>query len=112
MKSFFRTMAANLGVVGEVLFFLWQQKMWWMIPMVAVLMVFGLLLIFASASGVGPFIYTLFYMLSRPVVRVFLIAWMIAAVSFRLRVNLYAPFTNALTDWGFWPPTELMQLLQ
>mgnify|MGYP001428932217 FL=1 len=60
MKSFLRTMAVNLGVFGEVFSFLWQQKLWWMIPMVAVLMVFGLLLVFASASGVGPFIYTLF----------------------------------------------------
>jgi hypothetical protein len=34
--------------------------MWWLIPMVAILLVFGLLLIFASASGIGPFIYTLF----------------------------------------------------
>ena len=60
MKSFLRTMAVNLWVFGEVFSFLWQQKLWWMIPMVAVLMVFGLLLVFASASGVGPFIYTLF----------------------------------------------------
>lgn len=60
MKTFLRTMAANLGVFGEVLAFLWQRKLWWMIPMVAVLLVFGLLLVFASASGVGPFIYTLF----------------------------------------------------
>jgi hypothetical protein len=28
--------------------------------MIVVLMVFGLLIIFASASGIGPFIYTLF----------------------------------------------------
>ena len=60
MKTFLCTMAVNLGVFGEVLSFLWQQKLWWMIPMVTVLLVFGLLLIFASASGVGPFIYTLF----------------------------------------------------
>ena len=60
MKTFLRTMAANLGVFAEVLSFLWQRKLWWMIPMVAVLLVFGLLLVFASASGVGPFIYTLF----------------------------------------------------
>lgn len=60
MKSFLRSMAANLGIFGEVLLFLWQQKLWWMIPMVTVLLMFGLLLIFASASGVGPFIYTLF----------------------------------------------------
>ena len=60
MKKFFRSMSANLGVVGELLRFLWTQKMWWLVPMVAVLLIFGLLVIFASASGIGPFIYTLF----------------------------------------------------
>jgi hypothetical protein len=60
MKNFFRSMASNLGVAGELLGFLWQRKLWWLIPMVAVLLMFGLLLIFASASGIGPFIYTLF----------------------------------------------------
>ena len=58
--SFIRTMWNNLGVAGELLAFLWQRKLWWLIPMVTVLLVFGLLLIFASASGIGPFIYTLF----------------------------------------------------
>jgi hypothetical protein len=53
-------MASNLGVEGELLGFLWQRKLWWLIPMIIVLLLFGLLLIFASASGIGPFIYTLF----------------------------------------------------
>ena len=53
-------MRSNLGVVGELLTFLWQRKLWWLIPMVTVLMLFAMLVIFASASGIGPFIYTLF----------------------------------------------------
>jgi hypothetical protein len=60
MKSFIRSMTSNVAVVGELLTFLWQRKLWWLVPMVAVLLLFGLLIIFASASGVGPFIYTLF----------------------------------------------------
>jgi len=60
MKNFIRSMTSNVAVVGELLTFLWQRKLWWLVPMVAVLLLFGLLLIFASASGVGPFIYTLF----------------------------------------------------
>jgi hypothetical protein len=60
MKAFFRSMTSNLGVVGELLSFLWARKLWWLIPMVTILLVFGLLLIFASASGLAPFIYTLF----------------------------------------------------
>lgn len=60
MKNFIRTMTSNIAVVGELLSYLWQRKLWWLIPMVTVLLLFALLLIFASASGVGPFIYTLF----------------------------------------------------
>ena len=60
MKTFIRSMTSNVGVVRELLAFLWRRKLWWLIPMVTVLLIFGLLLIFASASGIGPFIYTLF----------------------------------------------------
>lgn len=60
MKNFFRGMVTNLGVVGEILTFLWARKLWWLIPMVSMLLLFGLLLIFANASGIAPFIYTLF----------------------------------------------------
>jgi len=60
MKAFFQSMFSNLGVAREMLAFLWQRKLWWLIPMIVLLLIFGLLLIFASASGIGPFIYTLF----------------------------------------------------
>ena len=60
MASFIKGMITNTGVVGEVLRFLWARKLWWLIPMVTVLLLMGLLLIFATASGVAPFIYTLF----------------------------------------------------
>jgi drug/metabolite transporter superfamily protein YnfA len=58
--QFFKNMGTNLGVVGEFLKFLWARKLWWMIPMVIVLLLFGFLLIFASTSGLGLFIYPLF----------------------------------------------------
>lgn len=60
VKNFFQGMATNLSVAGEILSFLWARKLWWLIPMVSILLMFGILLIFATASGVGPFIYTLF----------------------------------------------------
>lgn len=47
-------------VVSELMAFLWERKLWWLIPMVIVLIVFGLLLIFTQSSAVAPFIYTLF----------------------------------------------------
>lgn len=60
MKHLIRTMKSNFGVAFELLSFLWKRKLWWLVPMVALLLVFGLLVIFASVSGIGPFIYTLF----------------------------------------------------
>ena len=60
MGTFFKGMVTNTGIVGELLRFLWARKLWWLIPMVTVLLLFGLLLIFASSSGIAPFIYTLF----------------------------------------------------
>ena len=60
MKNTVRGFMANAGVVGEIVAYLWQNKLWWLIPMVLVLLLFGVLLVFASATGVGPFIYSLF----------------------------------------------------
>lgn len=60
MKAWFQGFIANAGVLGEIFAFLWINKKWWLIPMVVLLMVLGLVLLFASASGIGPFIYTLF----------------------------------------------------
>lgn len=47
-------------VVAELMVFLWKRKLWWLIPMIIVLILFGLLLIFTQGSAVAPFIYTLF----------------------------------------------------
>ncbi len=60
VKKFFQEMATNMGTAGEVLSFLWQRKRWWLIPLVTALLIFAILLVFATASGVAPFIYTLF----------------------------------------------------
>ena len=60
MKKFFQEMSTNMGTAGSVLTYLWKRKRWWLIPLVTALLLFGLLLIFATASGVAPFIYTLF----------------------------------------------------
>jgi len=56
----FKELTSRLGIMGELLAFLWKRKLWWLIPMVMVLLLFGLLLIFAQTSSIAPFIYTLF----------------------------------------------------
>jgi hypothetical protein len=50
----------RLGTIGELLRFMWARKLWWMIPMILVLVLFAALLIFAQGSAIAPFIYTLF----------------------------------------------------
>lgn len=50
----------RFGIAGELMGFLWQRKLWWLIPMVFVLLVFGGLMVTAQSSALGPFIYTLF----------------------------------------------------
>jgi hypothetical protein len=51
---------SRLGIAGELIGFLWERKLWWLIPMVVVLLAFGGLLVTAHSSALGPFIYTLF----------------------------------------------------
>jgi len=51
---------ARAGIAGELVVFLWERKLWWLIPVVSVLLVFGMIMIFAQGSALAPFIYTLF----------------------------------------------------
>ncbi len=51
---------SRLGIVGELLVFLWRAKMWWLIPMVIALLIFAAIIVLASAGPAGPMIYTLF----------------------------------------------------
>lgn len=50
---------SDRGTLGEIWGFLATNKRWWMIPVVALLLVFGLL-VFLSGTAAAPFIYTLF----------------------------------------------------
>jgi len=55
-----KRLSSRFSVMGELMGFLWQQRLWWLIPMVSVLLLFGLLLLFAQSSPIAPFVYTLF----------------------------------------------------
>ena len=45
--------------VSEYLHLLRTNKKWWMLPLIVLLLGFGVLM-FLAATGVAPFIYTLF----------------------------------------------------
>jgi hypothetical protein len=51
---------AKSRVLRDLWEFLKQEKKYWLAPIVIVLVLFGLLLVFAQSSAVAPFIYTLF----------------------------------------------------
>jgi hypothetical protein len=50
---------AGSGIVGEFWYFLKHNKKWWLLPIIAVLLAFGLLVLMSSTAA-APFIYTLF----------------------------------------------------
>ena len=54
------TLKATASTVGELFAFLWENKLWWMIPFVVTLLIVSLLLVFAQSSPVAPFLYTVF----------------------------------------------------
>ena len=54
------TFRSRSKIAGELLRFLWEAKLWWMMPMVFVLLLLGGLIVFAQSSAVAPFVYTLF----------------------------------------------------
>ena len=60
MPRALRAAGRRVSIMGELLGFLWARKLWWLIPMVSVLLVLGVLLVFAQSSAIAPFIYTLF----------------------------------------------------
>ncbi len=55
-----RDAVRRLGVVGELLRFLWRERLWWMIPLLIALIAVGALIVLGSSPAVAPFVYTLF----------------------------------------------------
>ncbi len=49
----------KLSIFSELWAFLRVRKKWWLLPMVLLIAMLGFLLVFAQASPLAPFIYTL-----------------------------------------------------
>ncbi|HVU86612.1 MAG TPA: DUF5989 family protein [Pirellulales bacterium] len=47
------------GLVAEFLYFLGQNKKWWLLPILIVIGLVGILVLLAG-TGAAPFIYTMF----------------------------------------------------
>ncbi|HEY7913602.1 MAG TPA: DUF5989 family protein [Blastocatellia bacterium] len=51
---------SKLLVASELWQFIKQQKKFWLLPIIIVLLIVGALLVFAQTSALSPFIYGLF----------------------------------------------------
>lgn len=57
----FKRVRSRAGVIGELFTFLWKRRLWWLVPMIVMILIVGALLVLASASpALAPFVYTLF----------------------------------------------------
>jgi Family of unknown function (DUF5989) len=50
----------RVAIIREFFEFLREHKKWWIAPILVFLVLFGVLVIFASSSTLAPFIYSLF----------------------------------------------------
>ena len=53
-------MLSKLSVIVELFSFLWKKKLWWLIPMILVILVVGILIVFVASSPLAPIVYPLF----------------------------------------------------
>jgi len=51
---------SKFGMVAEFWAFMRVRKKWWLGPIVALLLLLGLLIVLTQGSALAPFIYTLF----------------------------------------------------
>ncbi|MCD6454421.1 MAG: hypothetical protein J7L62_03875 [Candidatus Aminicenantes bacterium] len=47
-------------ISGKLMSFLWKNKLWWLVTFIIILLLFGIIMIVAESSVLGPFIYTIF----------------------------------------------------
>jgi len=51
---------SGTSLTQELWMFMRARKKWWLLPVIAVMLVVGFLLVFAQGSALAPFIYTIF----------------------------------------------------
>lgn len=51
---------AKQSLVKEFFLFVKEEKKWWLVPLIGVLLLVGALVLFAGSSPMAPFLYPLF----------------------------------------------------
>lgn len=50
----------KMKILGEFWAFLKERKIWWLGPIILILLLIGILIVITEGSAIAPFIYTLF----------------------------------------------------
>lgn len=51
---------SSISLVRELWAFMKVRKKWWLLPVIALMLLIGMLIAFAQGSALAPFIYTIF----------------------------------------------------
>jgi hypothetical protein len=51
---------SQAGITRELWSYMRVRKKWWLLPIIVVMLLVGMLLVFAQGSFLAPFIYTVF----------------------------------------------------
>ena len=51
---------AKQSLIKEFFLFVKEEKKWWLVPLLAVLLLVGAIMVFAGSSPLAPFLYPLF----------------------------------------------------
>jgi hypothetical protein len=51
---------SSISLVRELWAFMKVRKKWWLLPVIAIMLLIGMLIAFAQGSALAPFIYTIF----------------------------------------------------
>jgi hypothetical protein len=60
IRNKLKNLVIKLGIAKDLLEFLWSRKLWWLMPVVLLILILTAILFFAQATGVSPLIYALF----------------------------------------------------
>lgn len=60
VHKFLSSLFIRFQTFNELLEFLWNKKLWYLIPVILIVMIIIILVIFGQSTGIGPFLYPLF----------------------------------------------------
>ncbi len=58
--NFMQRVRRRFTIAGELISFFARNKRWWVLPIIILVLLFGMVLIAAESSSIMPLIYTMF----------------------------------------------------